>query len=188
MISVRDRTGFDPRIPGGGVVFPAALRDAVEHWARQHGTHGRIVWNPTLRCAEVQLDLKPDDPRMKAYREGRWPVPPVDSVFLHRQSMQKQPDGSMRATGHYIGIPPAELGVEFVVRWLDEGNLLSGRGRHASLDAACKAADRRNAEVGEKIKEVAVENARLRARDERRRVAGNPLVAVPDNLIDNVRT
>lgn len=145
-------------------------------WAREHGTHGRIVWSPLLKCAEIQLDLHSDDPRMRAWKEGRLPGKPVESVFLHRQAGPGEP---------FVGIPVSELGVEGVRKWLDRGNLQSGRGRHASMDAACKAADRANQELEERMSAAAAENARYRAREHRRELFDLPMVSVPAMETDN---
>ena len=176
MIDIREQstihTGWGAPKVGGA---PPEIAEAVELWAREHrGTHGKIVWNAVMKCWEIQFELKPDDPRMKRWRDGKLRVKPVEPVYLHRQKMV---DG--RPAPHYEGIPLEELGVEGVLAWLDEGNTWSGRGRHKSFDAACKAADAHNERIREMITKEAEENARLRARDERKRILGTPWTTVP---------
>lgn len=142
-------------------------------WAREHGSHAKIVWNTLMQCAEIQFDLKPGDPRLKGWQEGRLPFEPKESVFLHRQAGPGEP---------YKAVSLQDLGVSGVIKWLDEGNLLSGRGRHAGLDAACKAADRKNQELEAAMERAAVENARDMAREHRREFFELPMVGVISNL------
>ena len=169
--TLNDQPDFAHRDPHA---IPHELRDEVEMWARENrGTHGSVVWNPILGCAEVRLELRDSDPRMAAWRGGSLKNKPCETVFLHRQEEEGV---------HWKGIPLDELGVEFVRKWLDAGNMWSGRGRHKSLDSACKAADQHNTDLDNWMAEEAVENARLNARDNKRQVLDLPLVAVPANL------
>ena len=158
---------------------PVDVRDAVELWARQNrGTHGTIVWNQVMNCWEIQFELKPDDPRMKSWRDGRLRVKPMEPVFLHRQ--KRSANGT--PTPHWECVPLEELGVSGVLRWLDEGNTTSGTGRYQSFDAACKASDAHNEALKAKIQQVAEENAGLRARDNRKRLLKTPWTTVPADL------
>ena len=175
MISVRDRggslTSFGA-VRAGGV--PWQYQEAVELWARQNrGTHARMAWNPVLRCVEIQFELKPDDPRMKGWQEGRLKMKPVESVFLHRWDKAKKA---------YVAIPLEELGVSGLEALLDKGNLWSGRGEYRGLMEAVKAADEHNQKLERQVEEASIEAARLRARDERRWLQGAPVVSVPTNL------
>lgn len=152
---------------------PWDIREEVELWAREQGRHAKIVWNATLACYEILLDLMAGDPRLEGWQAGRLKQEPKESIFLHRQE---------EAGGPFVGVNIHELGASGVRNWLDEGNLLSGTGRYASLDVACKAADRHNEELKAMIEKTAVENARLNARDNKRMLFGNPLVSVPETL------
>lgn len=152
---------------------PWEISDEVELWAREHGRHGRCVWNPVLRCAEIQLELKADDPRMKGWQEGRLKTKPVESIYLHRQEVRGGP---------FVAVDLNELGASGVRAWLDRGNMWSGTGEYPNLHTACMAADRHNLELEEKMKAEAVENARLRARDNKRQIFDLPLVHVPADL------
>lgn len=158
---------------------PVDVREAVELWARQNrGTHGTVVWNTVMNCWEIQFELKAEDPRMKAWRDGKLRVKPMEPVFLHRQ--KRAADGT--PTPHWEGVPLEELGVSGVLRWLDEGNTWSGQGRYRSFDQACKAADDHNEALKGMIAKEAEINAGLRARDDRKRILKTPWTTVPANL------
>lgn len=160
---------------------PVDVREAVELWARQNrGTHGTIAYNQLMKCWQVNFDLKDDDPRMKAWRDGRLRVKPSEPVYLHRQA--KNADGSVCSPHRWEGVPIEDLGVSGVLAWLDEGNTWSGTGRYQSFDAACKAADDHNAALKAKIAKEAEINAGLRARDDRKRLLKTPWTTVPANI------
>jgi hypothetical protein len=131
------------------------------------------VWNQVLRCPEIQFELKPDDPRLKGWMEGRLKQKPVESVFLHRWNSAKK---------HYEAISLEQLGVDGLRNLLDKGNLWSGRGEYRNLMDAVRAADEQNQALEKQMENAAVEGARLRARDDRRWAMGLPSVSVPDNV------
>lgn len=164
--------------PGNSRGIPVEVQDEVELWAREQGRHGRITWSPVTNCAVVQLSLKPDDPRMRAYQEGRLKHEPKENVFLHRWE-----------GGRWVAVPPtpAELTPDFVRRWLDRGNMWSGRGESeaANLYDACLKADRRERELYEKARAKIRENTELRSRERRRQVLDLPLVSVPQQVSDS---
>ena len=152
---------------------PWDVSDAVILWAREHGREGgRVVWYGGSKCFAVEFDLKADDPRMKGWLEKRLKVKPKDVVFLH------EPDGK----GHYTALNIADLGVSGIVRLLDEGNLMSGTGRYKSLTAACNAVVEHNQKLEQAMEDAAVDNARLRARDDRRQILDLPTVSVPIDI------
>lgn len=147
--------------------IPVWAQDVVELWARDTGRHAKVVWNPIMRCPEVQVTLKPDDPRRKLNGVETEPL------FLHRQLGPGQP---------YTAIRLDELGEGGLRTLLEEADVLSGRGRSKSLMASLVEADRHQERIKEAMRKEAVEFARLNARDERRRVLGNPLVSVSSDL------
>lgn len=124
-----------------------------------------------MNCAVVELDLKPDDPRLKAYQDGRLRHKPTEIVPLQRR------EGS-----HLVGIPLGEVGVDYVIALLDKGNLWSGRGEYTGLLSAVRAAEDHNQRLEEQMQGAMVENARLRAREDWRFYKGDPQVAVPADL------
>jgi hypothetical protein len=153
--------------------IPWEFADAVEIWCREHGRHGTMVWNPVLRCPDIRMDLKPDDPRLEGWQNGRLKHKPYEHVYLHHQT---------EIGGPLVAIDLYELGIEGLKERLDRGNLMSGRGEYDNIYNATLAVDAHNLEVEQKMKDTAIENARLRARDNKRRILDQPLVAVPDNL------
>ncbi|MFW6010492.1 MAG: hypothetical protein ACOC9H_01105 [Gemmatimonadota bacterium] len=164
-------------VPGRMDRIPVEVQDAVELWAREHGRHGRIVWSPVTRCAVVELDLKPGDPRLEAYQQGRLRMEPKERVLLHQWNP---------ATKRYEAVPsrPGELTPDFVREWLDRGNMWSGRGETdaKNLHDACVKADRAEREYRERRRSQIRNATRDRARERRRQVLGLPVVSVPDNV------
>jgi len=156
--------------------IPWEFADAVELWCREHGTHGKLLWNPMLRCASIRMDLKSDDPRMEGWKAGRLKKQPYDYVHLHRQE---------KIGGPYVAIDLMDLGIEGLKERLDRGNLLSGRGEHNNIYNATLAIDAHNLDVEQKMKDESISNARLRARDNKRQIFGDPLITVPGNLEQN---
>lgn len=156
---------------------PVEVQDEVELWARDQGRHARIVWLPQMGCACVEIDLRPGDPRLGAWQEGRLKHEPKERVYLHRYDKAKR---------CWVGVPstPSELTPDHVRGWLDRGNLWSGRGEHRArnIHEACVAADERNEEHRKAIRREVEANTRDRARDRRRQALGLPLVAVPDKV------
>lgn len=154
-------------------MIPVEIQEEVELWAREQGRHAKIVWNPLLRCPEVQIDLKAEDPRLKKWQAQTQKVPnkPVESVFLHRH------DGH-----HYVALNLGELGASGVRALLEEGNMWAGRGQAPNLLAAVRMVDEKNERVKEAMRKEARDNSRDRAREHRREILDLPLVSVPADL------
>lgn len=163
---------------------PFAFRDAVELWARQNrGTHGSIGWNEALKCYVIDFDLKPDDPRMKAYRDGRVKHEPKESIPLHRQLTKVDPKtGRVTHAGPYVAINLEQLGVSGLLEMLDKANAWSGRGEFKTMREAVQAAEDHNERLRAEIMKAAKENARDFAKDSRRQVFDLPFVNVPANI------
>lgn len=147
--------------------------DAVEVWAREQGRHGRLVWNTVLRCYEAQIDLKDADPRLLAWQQGKVRQKPVESVFFHRQD---------KPGGPWVAMDLQQMGPSGIRKYLDEGNLWSGRGRYRNLMEACRAADDHNQRLEAIMAEAAEQGARDNAREHRRQLFDLPLVSVPANV------
>lgn len=160
-----------------GAPAPVDVREAVELWARANrGTHGSIAWNPVMNIWQINFDLKDDDPRMRAWRDGKLKVRPSEPVYLHRQVRGE--DGRAK----WVAVSLEELGVSGVLNWLDEGNTWSGTGKYPNFDAACRAADDHNENLRAMIHREAEQNAGLRARDERKRLLKTPWATVPADI------
>lgn len=163
---------------GDRQAIPYEIRDAVELWARQWGRHGTITMNHALRCPVIELSLRGDDPRLRAYQEGRLKHEPKECIPLHYQ--QPMPDGSKSV--HYSALSIADLGVSGVLEILDRGNTWSGTGEYKGFKQAAQVMGEHNEKLKQQIKAAAIDEGRLRARDMRRQVFGLPLVSVPDNI------
>lgn len=165
-MSPTDRTRYIPR----------EMAAAVDEWARQWGRRGTIGWNAALNCAVIDLSLKPDDPRMQAWQEGRLKHEPKESIPLNWQPKGKQ---------YFEPINLEELGVSGLIDMLDKANAWSGRGEYSSMMEAVNAVERKNEELREMMRKAALDNCRDRARDMRRQILDLPLVSVPENIGDN---
>lgn len=159
----------------GRPVAPWEIADAVTAWARDNGREGaRLVWSAPMKCWCIEFDLKADDPRMAGWRDGRLKRKPVETVVLHKQK---------GTSAHFEAMDLEQMGASGIRALLDEGNLWSGTGKYpGGLMEAVKAVEEKNDRVRAEFERVAVENARLRARDERSWVTGTPRVSVPDNI------
>lgn len=130
-----------------------------------------------MRCWVVELDLRDDDPRIGAWKEGRLRVKPVESVPLHRTGK----------TGHLEAIPLDDLGASGVVALLDEGNVLTGRGKYSSLMHAVRAVEDRNTYLEEQMEKAAVEAGLDTADRHKRQILEGmghslPFVTVPESI------
>ena len=117
------------------------------------------------------------DPKKRRLQQRlRLKKKPHEYVHLHRQE---------KIGGPLVAIDIEDLGVEGLKERLDKGNLMSGRGEHNNIYAATLAVDAHNLEVERRMKDESINNARLRARDNKRQIFGDPMVSVPDNLEQN---
>jgi hypothetical protein len=69
---------------------PTEIADEVELYAREWGRHATLHFVPTLFQGDrivrgswiVRFTLRSNDPRMRAYQEGRAPEPATEDVWL----------------------------------------------------------------------------------------------------------
>jgi hypothetical protein len=109
-------------------LVPTEIRDAVEKWARGCGRHADIVYVPTNPpIPQVRLELRSDDPRLRAWQEGRADEKPVETVELVKWDGEKK---------RYVALNLMDLGASGVVELLEKGNMHSGRGDFGSLQEA----------------------------------------------------
>jgi hypothetical protein len=163
---------------GDRLAIPSEIRDAVASWARQWGRHGSIAFNHALKCAVIELSLKEDDPRLKPWKEGKLSHEPKECIPLHFQ----KPMGDGTKSVHYFPLNLDELGVTGIIEMLNRGNTWSGTGEYRSFKEAAQIMGEHNEKLKAQIKDAAIEEGRLRARDMKRQVFGLPLVSVPDNI------
>jgi hypothetical protein len=176
---VRDRAGPFAGARGvSGEVIPSEIKDAVELWARQWGRHGTVTWNPWMKCPVIELTLKPDDPRLRGWKEGRVTREPRECIPLHYQPRDAKGNAEM----HFVGMNLAELGVSGVIEILNRGNMQSGRGEYADMMTAVRSVAERNEKLREDMRNTIRDNSRERAKDMRRQIFDLPLVSVPADL------
>jgi hypothetical protein len=146
------------RLPSGQRGAPEApweIREEVETYAREWDRTGRVEFavGPNLWLAK--FSLKPNDPRMKAWQEGRAEEPPVETVVFQERT----------ATG-LKALDINEMGPSGVRAFLEKGNTWSGRGE--TLDSAFKkVADADEAERA-KTRNDAREDTRKLVRENKR--------------------
>lgn len=150
--------------------IPPDVRDEIILWFREQGRMASVVWNDVMRCAEIRVRFKDDDPRMGAFRSGRTRLD-YDPVWLHHETK----DG-------LVGYNLSEMGASGVRNLLDQGNLHSGRGEYRDLYESIKATHARNERTQAEIKKAAMEAVKERSHLKRRAILQLPQVPVGINL------
>lgn len=162
--------------------IPPDVRDEIILWFREQGRMASVHWNEVMRCAEIRVRFRDDDPRMKLHREGRWGedasgkrvrlnLPDYDPIWLHHETKEG-----------LVGYNLSELGASGVRNLLDQGNLHSGRGEYRDLYESIKAVHARNEKMQEEIKKAALEGVRERSHLKRRAILQLPQVPVGIDL------
>lgn len=169
---------------------PLEVAEAVEMWARSHGRHATMEYVPPLRCWSVNLTLKPGDPALRRYQEGKAEEEPKEGVLLIEWDAASGAPNPVTGApaGAYRAVDLEEYGASGVVELLEKGNTWSGRGEFESLQEAVTAAASRNREQREKIKARQKEWARQFAGDVRRQYQGIPFLRVGIDLRAEVKS
>ncbi len=168
-------------------IASAEIQDEVESYARKSGRHAKIHYVPTEINFEtgevlagtwrVDIDLHPDDPRMRTYQEGRMDKPPVEEIWIHREN----PDAES-FSDKYIPENIQDMGASGVLQFLEQGNIHSGRGEFDSImDVVRKTAELNDARKQQRYKD-AEDRVRMRARDKRRSALKIPFLGVGIDL------
>lgn len=147
---------------GGRSELPTApyeIQEEVEKYARESGRTAKLHYIPNVGWM-ARFSLRPNDKRMVLWQEGRAPEPPTEDVFFHRPHPEKR--------GEFIPMDIRQMGASGVRRFLERGNMWSGRGVHNSpVEARRKARDRNEADR-QKLRREAKEEARDMVKDTRR--------------------
>ena len=170
---------------------PLEIQEAVQLWGRKSGRQARLVWTPAkrriwhegrwiwidtgLECWCVELSLRPNDPTLRAWREGRLrqDSEPTETVLLIRWDSARQ---------RYVPLDIEQLGASGVVRFLEQGDTWSGRGEFNSFTDAFQAAIRRYEDGVRRLREEARQWAIDVGRDVRRRTLKIPFLRVGIDL------
>ncbi len=143
---VRPRPGEAPRPP-------PEIASEVEQYAREFGRHATLHFVP-FGGWFVRFSLRPNDKRLRAYQEGSLAQPPAEDVWLH---VQNPPAGKRTKTGavepQYLPLNLYDMGASGVREFLERGNTWSGRGEHASVEAALRTTEETNEESRKRFRE-----------------------------------
>lgn len=157
---------------------PVEIAEAVELWARQYGRHATMKFIPHMQppCWSVNLSLKPGDPALKRWQEGKAEHEPTEGVLLLEwdAALGETNPHTGRKAGAYRAVNLEEYGPTGVVELLEKGNTWSGRGEYGSLAQAVVAAATRSREAKEKTRAQMRQWSRDLAADQRRQILKVP--------------
>lgn len=161
---------------------PVEYADAVEKYFRRSDRHGRLYWVPAIRTWVIKVTLRPDDPRMGAWREGRLTEEPFEQIELaeYKEDAVRLSDG--RVIPGYVGYDLEELGVSGLVNMLEEADVQSGRGRFNSLSEAVAFQRQAQKDAHERARKAQRDAAVDRSLDRRRSVLKIPFLGVGIDL------
>lgn len=182
----------DGRVSGRPVP-PAAIADEVELYARQSGRTATMDFVPLRiirgRVAEgvwrVRFSLRPNDPRMKLFQEGKAEKPPTEDVWLHTPNPrrgQKIEGAFGQRELDYLPLDIEKLGPSGVREFLERGNTWSERGEYASIEEQAKAVQEHNDSIPAKNKAEQKEINRYQRREERRHRLKIPFLPIEIDL------
>ena len=156
----------------GGRAFcpPAEFEEVVEMYAREYGRHATLEYIPPINCWTVEFTLKPDDPRMKGWKQGRLTEEPKEVVYLWRWSKKQN---------QYVGYKLSELGTTGLREFLEKGN---SWGRGQSLVDAVNEQEELRVKGDEKRRLEGRANARDLGMDKRRTELDIPYLGVDIDL------
>lgn len=130
--------------------IPLDIEEAIILYFRNTSGRGaRVDFSPTLQCPVILVDLRPDDPRLKAWRDGRLKVEPKETIFLHH-----------RVDGHLVPLPLEEYGPGGITEWLARADVMSGRGEYRNLTAAVQGELTKNEDKKRELRKQMEEAAR----------------------------
>jgi hypothetical protein len=160
---------------------PPEIAEEVELFAREWGRTAKLHFVPHGGWF-ARFELKPNDPRMKAVRDGTAPEVPTEDVWFHLPHPRAGEVVNGVKQGPFIPIPLGDLGPSGVRRFLERGNTWSGRGEFASFEEAVKFMNDKNEQVRATNKKEAKEHARDHEKDTRRTRWKTPFLPVGIDL------
>lgn len=164
---------------------PVEYADAVTLYYRNKGRNARLVRLKYPKVWAVRIEPRSDDPRLGAWREGRLEQYPAEQIEL----VECKKDAHTVRSGHrswtvpgYVGYDLEELGVSGLIEFLDQADVLSGRGEVSSLAEAVRIQRENQKRMQEKARAEAKDAALEIAKSKRRSVLGIPFLPVGINL------
>lgn len=192
-------TGVTPRGQGGMPKAPYEIQDALELWARKSDRTGKMHFFPPAGWF-ARLEVKPNDPAMLAWRQGRAAEPPTEDVFFHvknpfEESHMSVPDvlADSRMKGlpiidwwngvkvrmpAYLQLDVIQMGASGVTGFLEREDTWSGRGEFSSILDATKKQTEKDIAGKESLRAHQEERAGRRAHDLRRVIGKVPFLGV----------
>jgi len=149
---------------------PLEFQDAVELHFRKSGRHATVVWIPEPVCQwQVRITCRPDDPQLKAFRDGTIDEEPVETVEITHFDEE---------AGLYVGYELDELGVSGLVEMLEKGDMWSGQGRFSSIQEALTWQVETQRTEKNRLKQAMRDEALAVGRDVQKRVLNEPVLPV----------
>jgi hypothetical protein len=149
---------------------PLEFQDAVELHFRKSGRHATVVWIPEPVCQwQVRITCRPDDPQLKAFKDGTIDEEPMETVEITRFDEE---------AGLYVGYELEELGVSGLIEMLEQGDMWSGQGRFSSIQEALTYQVEAHKSFQDRLKNAMRDEAMAVARDVQKRVLNEPVLPV----------
>ena len=164
---------------------PYEIREAVELFARESGRTGSIEFAVGPNVWLVKLSLKPNDPTLSLYRQGKVADLPVEVVWLqepnpHAGKVVGWNGAQPVRGGPYRALDIHQMGASGVRAFLDKGNTWSGRGQ--TVEQIARAAFESDERLREANYNTAREENREEAKARRRSFLGIPFLSVGIDL------
>lgn len=163
---------------------PPDIAEEVELYARESGRTATVHFVP-FGGWFARFSLRPNDPKLRAFREGRAAEPATEDVWFQvpnpRFGGQDERGSAKRP---FIPLDIAQLGRSGVREFLERGNTWSGRGAYASHEAALQSAAEQNTQNEQRLRRETLDRARDKARDERRARLGIPFLRVGADIAE----
>lgn len=166
----------------GAPATPAWFSDTVELWARTWGRNATTRWEPAMGCFVTFFSRRPTDPVLQAVQEGRRDDEGEPHYWHEWKEGVRQHPLSGKMVGGWVATDIEQLGESGVRERLDRGNLWSGRGEHASLEAVAEAQEAANRRTMEAKRAMLRDATRDPLRATIRHAKGLPTVSVPEQI------
>lgn len=159
---------------------PTEFQDDVELWARQSGRHAKLVFVPTewkegsiaAGTWVVRIQLRSADPRLEMFQQGRVPEAPTEDVWIHEPAQGNT----------YKPLNIQQMGTSGLRRFLEKGNMWSGRGEFNSLEDQLRRTRADNEQSKRKFRRERRDSSVYRESQKRRWRLKIPFISVAINL------
>jgi hypothetical protein len=141
------------RIKESTPVLRYDIADEIILYFRESGRNCEVKYIPHMKCFVAMVSLRSNDPLLGSFQSGVLSRVPTEDVFFH----EPNPDagkimGGVRQ-GPFRPLDLNQMGASGVRTWLEQRNVLSGRGEFKSLLEQHRAVDKKGREGVAKIKQ-----------------------------------